>query len=123
MRWIVRYSGERLARRLRVWAMRYPGLLVAIQRRIDAELAADPDAYLGGMIVPTTSETRPPAVSRKWLAILISATKSTTENTRSAIPAALASRVPNAKRARMIAMTPMMPGKIRLGFESSKMMP
>ena len=75
------------------------------------------------MIVPTTSETRPPAVSRKWLAILISATKSTTEKIRRAIPAALASRVPNAKSARTIAITPMMPGKMRLGLLSSKMIP
>ena len=57
MRWTVRYSGEQLARRLRAWFVRYPSLAAALQRRIAAELAADPDAHLGGMIVPTT--TRP----------------------------------------------------------------
>ena len=75
------------------------------------------------MIVPAMSATRPPAVSKKWLAILISATKSTTEKIMSAIPAAFASSVPNANSARITAMTPMMPGKMRLGLLSSKMIP
>ena len=57
MRWTIRYSGTHLARRLRVWAIRYPGLLAAIQRRIDRELAVDPESHLGPRCVPTT--TRP----------------------------------------------------------------
>jgi hypothetical protein len=57
VRWTIRYSGEQLARRLRAWAGKYPGILAAISRRIAAELAVDPDAHLGDMCVPTT--TRP----------------------------------------------------------------
>jgi hypothetical protein len=58
-----------------------------------------------------------------WLVIQTSATKRRTANTMSAIPAAFASRVPKAKSARTMQMTPTTPGKMRLGFDSSKMIP
>ena len=74
-------------------------------------------------IAPRTIAAIPPAVRMPWLGTHISATNRTTAKTMRAIPAPFASSVPMAKSARRIAMTPTTPGKMRLGFESSKMSP
>ena len=56
MCWTVRFEGNLLDGRLRIWNARYPGLIAILQRRIEAELQANP-AYLGPPCVP--SGTRP----------------------------------------------------------------
>ena len=75
------------------------------------------------MIAPRSSEAIPPASSSPWLTIFTSAMKSTSAKIMSAIPAAFASSVPNENSAMTIAITPTMPGKMRPGFESSKIRP
>jgi hypothetical protein len=40
---------------MRVWGLRYPGLLVILLQRMQNELAANPDTHLGPMAAPTTT--------------------------------------------------------------------
>ena len=72
---------------------------------------------------PKISAKIPPAIRMPWLVTQISETNSSRAKTRSATPAAFAASVPSAKSAITIAMTPITPGKIRLGLESSKISP
>jgi hypothetical protein len=41
-------------RQIWVWGQVYPGLPALIYQRLNAELLAEPDAYLGPMMVPTS---------------------------------------------------------------------
>ena len=75
------------------------------------------------MTSPMINETIPPTVSSPCAGSLISSAKRMIPNTMNAIPAPFASRVPNAKSASRMAITPTMPGKMRPGFESSKISP
>lgn len=53
MNWTVRIAPDTL-RRIQLWNQRYPGLAALIFDRFENQLAIDPDACLGPMIVPTT---------------------------------------------------------------------
>ena len=56
MNWTHRIAPD-ILRRIAIWDARYPGLGALIVQRFEEELVVNPDACLGGMIVPTTNRS------------------------------------------------------------------
>ena len=53
MNWTILIE-QRLLRRIQLWGRPYPALPGLVHQRLNDELATDPDAHLGRLIVPTT---------------------------------------------------------------------